>query len=68
MDSISVNGALAIGTSSAIIDTGTAVLVGDSSSVQQVIAMIPGAQSAAAAFGSGYYMGNFLFNVARLAV
>jgi cathepsin D len=68
MDSISVNGAQAMGTSSAVIDTGTTLLVGDSSNVKQVIAMIPGAQSAPAAYGSRFYMDNFLFNVARLAV
>jgi hypothetical protein len=58
MDSISVGSSQAVGSGSGIIDTGTTLLVGDSSAVKSVIGAIKGAKAAPQdVYGSGLYMG-----------
>lgn len=58
MDSISVGGSQASGSSSAIIDTGTTLLVGDSDAVKTVIGAVKGAKAAPeATYGAGLYQG-----------
>ena len=58
MDSIAVDGSSVINSASSIIDTGTTLIIGDSSSVQTVIGAISGAQAAPVdIYGPGTYMG-----------
>jgi hypothetical protein len=55
MDSINVGGEPAISSLSAIIDTGTTLIVGDINSVAQFYESVPGAQDASSTLGSGFY-------------
>lgn len=57
MDSVSVGGRTGVPRRTAIIDTGTTLIVGDSASVRRLYQMIPGAQDARNAIGDGFYTG-----------
>ncbi|KZT25209.1 acid protease [Neolentinus lepideus HHB14362 ss-1] len=55
LDSVNVNGKAAVNSLSAIIDTGTTLIVGDSDSVSQLYGSIDGAKDASSSVGQGYY-------------
>lgn len=55
MDSVHVNGKTALPSSSAIIDTGTSLIVGNPTSVSQFYESIPGAKDAGSTVGKGYF-------------
>lgn len=55
MAGVAVNGSYAVGNQSAIIDTGTTLIIGDTKSVRELYEQIPGAVDASAAVGAGFY-------------
>ena len=57
MDSVTVNSNTSptLGALSAIIDTGTTLIIGDLTNVRNLFAAIPGAKDARRAVGAGYY-------------
>jgi cathepsin D len=55
MDSVTVGGQEALSTTSAIIDTGTTLIVGVPDQVAQVYQSIPGAQDASSTVGEGFF-------------
>lgn len=55
MDSVIVNNRAVLSRISAIIDTGTTLIIGDASNVKRLYAQIPGAKDASRTVGSGYY-------------
>ena len=55
MDGASVNGKSAVGQKSAVIDTGTTLILGDESSVRALYAEIPNSKDASSTFAPGFY-------------
>jgi len=55
MDSVTVGGQEALSTTSAIIDTGTTLVVGVPNQVAQVYQSIPGSQDASSTIGEGFF-------------
>ena len=55
MDSVGVNGGRVLGSTSAIIDTGTTIIIGNPSDVKQVYSSIRGAKDATSTVGAGFY-------------
>ncbi|KAJ8086386.1 hypothetical protein PM082_005209 [Marasmius tenuissimus] len=55
VDGASVSGQTPVGTFSAIVDTGTTLLLGDDDSVNDFYAAIPGAQDASDTIGPGFF-------------
>jgi cathepsin D len=55
MDSVNVGGSPAVSSLSAVIDTGTTLVVGDPDSVSQFYENIPNAQDASSSVGDGFY-------------
>ncbi|KAL0070939.1 hypothetical protein AAF712_002160 [Marasmius tenuissimus] len=59
VDGASVSGQTPVGTFSAIVDTGTTLLLGDDDSVNDFYAAIPGAQDASDTIGPGFFTKTF---------
>jgi cathepsin D len=55
MDSVGVDGKLILGTLSAIIDTGTTLIIGTQVDVRKVYSNIRGAKDATSTVGAGFY-------------
>ncbi|TCD64939.1 hypothetical protein EIP91_003397 [Steccherinum ochraceum] len=55
MDSVTVNTKSVLGRISAVIDTGTTLIVGDTSSIKTFYTAIPGSKDVSRTFGAGYY-------------
>jgi len=55
MDAVTVGGKQAVGTTSAIIDTGTTLVVGDPTSVSKFYESVPGSQDASSTLGAGFF-------------
>ncbi|GLB33562.1 putative peptidase A1 family protein [Lyophyllum shimeji] len=55
LDAVNVNGAAAVVAQSAIIDTGTTLVLGNWNSVSAVYAAIPGSQAATSTIGPGFF-------------
>jgi cathepsin D len=55
MDSVGVDGKSVLGTISAIIDTGTTLIIGIQSDVKKVYSKIPGAKDATSTIGPGFF-------------
>ncbi|TFK76152.1 acid protease [Pluteus cervinus] len=55
MDSVDVNGTVAVQGLSAIIDTGTTLIIGDPTTVAQFYAAIPGSKNASESVGNGHF-------------
>jgi len=63
MDSVNVAGQTVLNTGSAIIDTGTTLIVGDASGVAKVYRNIPGSKNAASTVGPGFYTCKWISSV-----
>jgi Eukaryotic aspartyl protease len=57
MDMVNVGNKAVLQTTSAIIDTGTTLIIGDASGVKKVYNSVPGAKSATSTVGSGFWTG-----------
>lgn len=55
MDSVSTNNKPALGQLTAIIDTGTTFVIGDTASVKTFYSKIPGSKDASSTVGAGFY-------------
>lgn len=57
LGSVNVNGRPAVTALSAIVDTGTSLVLGDTRSVNQLYSVIPGAKNASSTIGDGFFTG-----------
>lgn len=55
MPAVSLGGKAVLSNLSAIIDTGTTLVVGDTANVKKLFSLVPGAKDATDTFAAGYY-------------
>lgn len=61
LDSVDVGGEAVATSLSAIIDTGTTLVLGDATSVAALYAAIPGSKDASSTLGDGFFTGKSFF-------